>query len=550
MKKKILLSLTLIALAASVAKSSGGLVFWGNLFSGQIAADSTAIGIDMDAPTTSQGQPTQINFVSASVVYSSVTFSSSVFDDGRAATGTITVGSTSDLSARAATNYITVASQSALAAQKATDRITVVSVAGLTGAQLIVNGTMLRATRDWTIADTATGTAVNIKNVLDSFPGIDASTAGAVVFTTASVAGLAGNSFTMTSSTPAALTVLSANFTGGRENGLSNAYLTVNGTQYLQGTLWKAMDTSSGTATSIASMLSNITGIAASAVSNVVYATATTVGTAGNSFTLTSSTPTALTVGNPTFVGGLSTASVTINGTVLLNGVDWTVGSTSSATAKSISDAIMANSTLNQIIRSTWNASAVVTTTATGVGFNYSLAAEPASAFTLSGSAMTGGLDADYVVNTPTITITGYGYPLGLSVRYSTAGTTGITGLTNQTTYYVIPVDANTLKLASSKANAVAGTYITLASSSTTGPHTFTLTPTPLTGTPGLAWQVSNDGTNWFNLSVSSITFSSPYTAGTSYWDFGQLNARYLRANEIAPTTGGWNVTVTINAKN
>ena len=68
-------------------------------------------------------------------------------------------------------------------------------------------------------------------------------------------------------------------------------------------------------------------------------------------------------------------------------------------------------------------------------------------------------------VNTSTdeITITGHGLATAEALVY-TQGTTGITGLATGNTYYVISVDANTIKLAVSEVNANANTAINLQS--------------------------------------------------------------------------------------
>lgn len=59
------------------------------------------------------------------------------------------------------------------------------------------------------------------------------------------------------------------------------------------------------------------------------------------------------------------------------------------------------------------------------------------------------------VVAADTITITSHGFATGDRVVYSDGGGTAITGLTHATTYYVIRVDANTVKLATTYENAV-----------------------------------------------------------------------------------------------
>ena len=60
------------------------------------------------------------------------------------------------------------------------------------------------------------------------------------------------------------------------------------------------------------------------------------------------------------------------------------------------------------------------------------------------------------------ITETGHGLLTGDVVKYNTNGGTAITGLTDGQYYYVIKVDANDYRLATSEANATAGTAISL----------------------------------------------------------------------------------------
>jgi hypothetical protein len=161
---------------------------------------------------------------------------------------------------------------------------------------------------------------------------------------------------------------------------------------------------------------------------------------------------------------------------------------------------------------------------------------------------MTGGSNSAYVLNTPTITIPSNGFSLGLPVLYSTSGAVGITGLTNQTTYYVVPIDTNNFKLASSQANALAGTVISLASLSTAGPHTYTLTPTPITGTPTFQWQESNDGSTFVSTG-STTSFASPYTSTTTFQDFGAINPVYVRLKVVGPTAGAIRIRCIVNGK-
>jgi len=60
------------------------------------------------------------------------------------------------------------------------------------------------------------------------------------------------------------------------------------------------------------------------------------------------------------------------------------------------------------------------------------------------------------------ITITGHGRSTGDRLLYDNGGGTALAGLVDDTVYYVIKVDANTIKLATNSANATAGTAINL----------------------------------------------------------------------------------------
>ena len=80
---------------------------------------------------------------------------------------------------------------------------------------------------------------------------------------------------------------------------------------------------------------------------------------------------------------------------------------------------------------------------------------------TIATSAVTHGAD--------TITINNHGYATGLRVVYTVEGGAAITNLTDATSYYVIKVDANTIKLAASEANAKADTPVVVDLSTHTG---------------------------------------------------------------------------------
>ena len=196
---------------------------------------------------------------------------------------------------------------------------------------------------------------------------------------------------------------------------------------------------------------------------------------------------------------------------------------------------------------------ALVTSTSTKAGakYNFPLASSIPSALSVSGPLMTGGLTPAETLGSASIRIPSHGMSLALPVLYG-APVGIIGGLSNQTTYYVIPVDANSLKLASSASNALLGTGIVVTSTGTQlTARVFTLTPLAISGSPSFKWQVSNDNSNWVDLAVSSVTLTSyTYPSESTLWSFGYIGTRYLRLNVVAPTTGGLGLNVRVIGTN
>jgi hypothetical protein len=112
---------------------------------------------------------------------------------------------------------------------------------------------------------------------------------------------------------------------------------------------------------------------------------------------------------------------------------------------------------------------------------------------------------ATSAVNTSTdvITVSSHGLATTNSVTYHNGGGTALAGLTHESTYYVVKVDANSFKLASSYDNAVNGTTIDLTGTGnnsqyfTDGDKTITIT-----------------GTNVSDAAITE-TLTLPTTAGT-----------------------------------
>lgn len=130
-----------------------------------------------------------------------------------------------------------------------------------------------------------------------------------------------------------------------------------------------------------------------------------------------------------------------------------------------------------------------------------------------------GASAAVVIAASDSIVIAAHGYVTGLKVVASTAGTLP-TGL-SATNYWVIRVDATTIKLASSLANAVAGTVVDITA---VGVGNSTLTPA--TSASNVAkLQESNDGTNWVDVASATVTIST--SAGSTVWQYAN-NCRWI----------------------
>lgn len=139
-------------------------------------------------------------------------------------------------------------------------------------------------------------------------------------------------------------------------------------------------------------------------------------------------------------------------------------------------------------------------------------------------------------------TASAHGFLTGMLAQVSNSGGALPTGLSAATNYYVIYVSDTTFKLATSQANALAGTAIDL---TTNGTGTQTITPTTtLAGTIKL--QKTNDPTSvtsptWIDLvdaEVVTVTASQTISAAsTKNWVLKGFTARALRA--VTTVTSG-----------
>lgn len=140
--------------------------------------------------------------------------------------------------------------------------------------------------------------------------------------------------------------------------------------------------------------------------------------------------------------------------------------------------------------------------------------------WTVNSSSAQSFVDGDVNTSTDEITETSHGFLLGENVQLTSSGTLP-GGLSLATDYYVIVVDEDTYQLASSLANANAGTQVDITSAAGGGTHT--TTPEALDGS-SLKIQFSNDDSTWVDSSHKVFVTAT----GNYSWDFG-VGYKYFR---------------------
>ena len=464
-------------------------------------------------------------------------------------------------------------------------------IGGVNNTSFTLNGITLRQGTDWTKDAFTTNTVLSIMEAIrDNTSVVSCSTAGGSgdrIFLTATATGTAGNAYTLISSSQAALTVgASGTFYGGTAQ--ENSYFTINGSTYTQGIDWKMTTTASGTAVSIAFAInrSSMTrGVKADAVGAVIYSTPIAVqtstdgvitvldlwGTQPNSWTTTSSTPTAL-LSSATFSGGRNRATLTVNGVAFRNGIEWLTGASSLTATTNLAAALKANTTVSAYISFSSNGvTAVIYASSVYVNQPFLIVTSTQGALEISsitlkssdGSAygyFQGGLASDISTTTEKITKAN-SFTAGLAVSYSTgAGGNTLVGLTVGVTYYIRNPTATEFYLARTASGAIVSsptveTTINLqgfANLTTTGAATYIFTPLLFTGTSTMTWTRSNDGVNYTTMTISNTVVWASVSSGTANtltFNFCDFNYRYLRLHTKAAPTGGLRQEVYINGK-
>jgi hypothetical protein len=139
-------------------------------------------------------------------------------------------------------------------------------------------------------------------------------------------------------------------------------------------------------------------------------------------------------------------------------------------------------------------------------------------------------LDANVDVDTNIITIASHGFVTGVKVAATSAGT--LPGGLSATNYYVIYVTSGTIKLASTLANAEAGTAVDITSAAGGGTHT--LTPATSSGNV-IKLQASNvpspsssaTSTEWTDVASATTTIAT--SSGSVIWTVAARPCRHYR---------------------
>lgn len=140
------------------------------------------------------------------------------------------------------------------------------------------------------------------------------------------------------------------------------------------------------------------------------------------------------------------------------------------------------------------------------------------------------GVASEVNVTANTVTIPAHGYTTGFKGQL-TATVTLPGGLSTATDYFIIKVDANTVKFATSYANAIAGTAVDITNQGS-DENVSTFTGVALAGA-SVTFKCSNDGTNWADIqAATSITVD-----GSTFLNQPNVAYRYFKATK-ALTSG------------
>lgn len=168
--------------------------------------------------------------------------------------------------------------------------------------------------------------------------------------------------------------------------------------------------------------------------------------------------------------------------------------------------------------------------------------ADDSGAGSITGTTSTAGVTSTVDIDANTASIASHGLVTGLKGQLTTSAGSLPGGLSTSTDYFVIVVDASTIKFATTLANALAGTAVNITNQGTAA-STFTFTPTSLAGCT-LTLSGSVDGETYITIgSATSITAD-----GSAMSTLTSLPYKYLKWTQ-AITAGSCSVTVKVSGK-
>ena len=149
--------------------------------------------------------------------------------------------------------------------------------------------------------------------------------------------------------------------------------------------------------------------------------------------------------------------------------------------------------------------------------------ADDSGAGSISEAQTNQGVASTVDVDANTITIASHGLTTGLKGQLTTTGTLPA-GLSLSTDYFVIVVDANTIKLATSLVNALAGTAVDITNQGADS-NTHTFTATAIAGGV-VKVQGSNDQSNWSDIASATANITATGVSLINVVDAGYKWAR------------------------
>jgi len=250
---------------------------------------------------------------------SAYSFSYSANDIEQRARVNITVNDWALSHATSGTNTIEVTDwQNTKEAQASID-ITVVDYESITaGATITVDSNDLVEGVDWTAGTSNDDTATSLASAIAGLAGFGATATLNVITVTVDTAGTAGNAKEASSDDEFVTVGNGGDFSGG----LNNATINVNGTTITQGTEWNSATNNSATATAIAVAITALAGYSATADGEVVTIVTDVTDATANDDTLVVSGD-GLVAGSALFSGGITPATITIDGNTITESTEW-----------------------------------------------------------------------------------------------------------------------------------------------------------------------------------------------------------------------------------